>query len=282
MNKYQVGNIKFSFKYNFDENFKNNIEKYKINNKNQTDSTIIVNVVESIDMPKGDLIGNNNPYVVYNENIKNVIYKAENIIRILVKHTLDYKDINIYLNSKVLKDVVEAEYIITGIMFLELAMHLNYLPIHASAIKVNNEAILFSGRSGIGKSTHRRNWLKAFSDVKIINDDKPILDFSTNEINVLGSPFSGEYKLNNNIKAPLKAIVILEQGLTNEIVEINKDEVIPLLIKNILRPTEIKTWDKVLPLIGKIYDNIKIIKLYATNDLDAPRALYNYLYGENN
>ena len=47
---------------------------------------------------------------------------------------------------------------------------------HCSAISVDNQAVMFTAKSGTGKSTHRNLWLKNFGNrVTVINDDKPII-----------------------------------------------------------------------------------------------------------
>lgn len=282
MKKYQVGNIKFSFEYNYDHYFKNNIENYEINSNEEVNHHLKVIIKNDIIYPTGVSIGNNNPYIILNEEEKIIYFEQNNNIKILIKHDYKFKNINIFINNTYISDLIQTEYVLSGLMFLELLMYKGYLPIHATALKINGEAILFSGPSGIGKSTHRTHWLNTFNDVLVINDDKPILDFSNpNYIDVIGSPFSGEHTKNHNIKAPLKAIVLLSQGLDNKIEVIDNDKIIPELIRNILRPQTEDAWDMILPLIERIYEDILVIKLSATNDTNSVKAVYNYLFGRN-
>lgn len=49
------------------------------------------------------------------------------------------------------------------------------LLLHASAMVRDNQAFLFLGRSGTGKSTHSRQWQQAYPDAWLLNDDNPVL-----------------------------------------------------------------------------------------------------------
>lgn len=86
------------------------------------------------------------------------------------------------------------------------------LEMHASVIKRNGKGYLFLGRSGTGKSTHSRQWLSAFSDAQLLNDDNPIVYNG----NVYGSPWSGKTACYNNDQAPIAGIVLLRQAPKNE------------------------------------------------------------------
>ena len=65
----------------------------------------------------------------------------------------------------------------------------NILLVHGSAVSVDGNCYLFTGPSGIGKSTHASLWKKMLgNDTTIINDDKPLLKISNDEVEVFGSP----------------------------------------------------------------------------------------------
>ncbi|MDD2575834.1 MAG: hypothetical protein PHD47_05170, partial [Acholeplasmataceae bacterium] len=249
MGKYQVANIKFQFDYLFDEYFKNNIEAYQIDESETVDHHIKVSLDNEIKKPLGAFKGTKNPYFLTTKTNRTIIFENNNQIGVLIQHDLNYKEITIILNNKLSNNLAQAEYVMSGIMFLELAMYKGYLPLHASAISIHNEAILFSAPSGTGKSTHAAYWKENFHKVIYINDDKPLLNIENNELYVYGSPFSGEHTLNTNMKFKLRNIVLLTQGTTNKIEKVTPDEAINHLIKNTLNPKLDTAWDKVIPVI---------------------------------
>jgi hypothetical protein len=77
---------------------------------------------------------------------------------------------------------------------------------------------LFLGHSGTGKSTHARQWLAAFEDAWLLNDDNPILRvMDDGQVRVFGSPWSGKTPCYKNADAPVGAIVKLSQAPENRI-----------------------------------------------------------------
>ena len=77
---------------------------------------------------------------------------------------------------------------------------------------------LFLGHSGTGKSTHARQWLAAFEDAWLLNDDNPILRVMDNgEARVYGSPWSGKTPCYKNESAPVGGIIKLSQAPENKI-----------------------------------------------------------------
>lgn len=77
---------------------------------------------------------------------------------------------------------------------------------------------LFLGHSGTGKSTHARQWLAAFEDAWLLNDDNPILRVMDNgDVYVYGSPWSGKTPCYKNESALVGGIVKLSQAPENKI-----------------------------------------------------------------
>ena len=84
---------------------------------------------------------------------------------------------------------------------------------------------LFLGHSGTGKSTHARQWLAAFEDAWLLNDDNPILRVMPNgEVRVYGSPWSGKTACYHNDYVPVGGIVKLSQAPHNKIQTISLPE----------------------------------------------------------
>jgi hypothetical protein len=77
---------------------------------------------------------------------------------------------------------------------------------------------LFLGHSGTGKSTHARQWLAAFEDAWLLNDDNPILRvMNDGQVRVYGSPWSGKTPCYKNDSAPVGGIIKLSQSSVNQI-----------------------------------------------------------------
>lgn len=115
-----------------------------------------------------------------------------------------------------LNNIDLAYYMETGRVFCNKLLRYDGMMLHASAVVVNGDAYLFSGQSGMGKSTHTGLYLQTFGrDAVIINDDKPVLRRLGEKWYVYGTPWCGKDGINQNAKAPLAGICFLERGDTH-------------------------------------------------------------------
>lgn len=98
---------------------------------------------------------------------------------------------------------------------------LKTLEMHAAVVVKGGEearGYLFLGHSGTGKSTHARQWLAAFEDAWLLNDDNPILRvMDDGQVRVYGSPWSGKTPCYKNADVPVGAIVKLSQAPHNKL-----------------------------------------------------------------
>ncbi len=108
-----------------------------------------------------------------------------------------------------------------AIAFLRIAFLLASAPyrtlkLHASVIEKGGKALIFLGKSGTGKSTHSRLWLKHVPGCSLLNDDEPIVRVMDNdEVLVFGAPWSGSTPCYRNVSAKVAALLQLEQHSEN-------------------------------------------------------------------
>ena len=107
----------------------------------------------------------------------------------------------------------------TGVNFcylLATAVH-NTVLTHSSCVRYNGKAYIFLGKSGTGKSTHSRMWLKALEGVELMNDDHPVVRINDDgQPIVYGSPWSGKTHCYKNIQAPLGGIIRISRAPYNK------------------------------------------------------------------
>lgn len=94
---------------------------------------------------------------------------------------------------------------------------LDTLMVHASVVDLCGGGYMFLGRSGTGKSTHSRLWLKNIDGTSLLNDDNPVVRVEPEGVYVYGTPWSGKSPCYKNISIPLNSIVRLSQAPHNRI-----------------------------------------------------------------
>lgn len=119
----------------------------------------------------------------------------------------------------------------------ELVKH-EGLYLHASAVEVDGKAYLFSGNSGVGKSTHTGLWLDKFGDrAQVFNDDKPALRRLDDRWYAYGTPWCGKDGINANRKVPLAGICFLKQAPENQIRRLTEKEALTRIVPQTMHKT---------------------------------------------
>ena len=123
--------------------------------------------------------------------------------------------------------------------FAEHLLDHGTLLLHGSTVALDGKAYLFTARSGTGKSTHTRLWLKSFGTrAQMVNDDKPFLQITDSCVLAHGSPWSGKHGLDSNIAVPLAGICLLERGTENSIRPAAPEELLPMLFHESAEPRD--------------------------------------------
>ena len=148
--------------------------------------------------------------------------------------------------------------------------------LHASAICFEDRAYLFSGPSGMGKSTHTRLWQQILGqEAQVFNDDKPALRCLDGRWYAYGTPWCGKDGINQNRKVPVAGICFLKRGQENTIRQMEPFEAITrILTQTIRRFQDPKKLDLLLNMLQKIVGEIPVFELENRPDPEAAWLSY--------
>ncbi len=149
------------------------------------------------------------------------------------------------------------------------------LLMHGSALCMDSQAFLFTAQSGVGKSTHARLWREVFGDrVRMINDDKPLLQIRDSDVLVWGSPWNGKHRLSSNICAPLKAVAALHQAAENRVVRMTDTEAFSVLRQRAYQAISFERGMAVIELEKKILSMIPFYDLWCNMRPEAAEVAF--------
>ena len=136
----------------------------------------------------------------------------------ILKTSADFADNVVYIQETSSERIAELA-ISNAMMLLYTFCTSPYqtLMVHASVIRNDGHGYMFLGRSGTGKSTHSRLWLKHIPGSVLLNDDNPVIRVIDGLAYVYGTPWSGKTPCYKNESVPLKAVVRLSQAPYNKI-----------------------------------------------------------------
>ena len=155
----------------------------------------------------------------------------------------------------------------------------NTLILHSSFISYKDKGIIFTGPSGIGKSTQADLWAK-YQNSNIINGDRTLLKKSGGKWFGYGFPYSGSSNHCLNQSYEIKLIVALEQGNKNEIKRLSGIE----KLKYVYSQTAINKWDKelnitIINLIEELLSDVEVIKLSCLPNEESVEKLKKFIEG---
>ena len=167
-------------------------------------------------------------------------------------------------------------YMESGIQFYGHLLRFNGLMLHASAVELNGKAYLFSGPSGMGKSTHTKLWQQTFgSAAQVFNDDKPALRFIDGKWYAYGTPWCGKDGINQNKKVLLAGICFLKRGEENAIRQLTIAEAIPSIVSQTRRKFQNpELINLMLQNVEQLVASIPVFELY--NKPEPEAALLSY------
>lgn len=172
------------------------------------------------------------------------------------------------------------EYHLLHLVASNMLLAYNRCVFHGTAFLWHEKAWIFSAPSGTGKTTQFRRWRKLYHDeVKIINGDKPILEFKEDHtIMVHPSPWKGKERWGSMLKAPLGGIIYLKQGKENKIeCMAPQDAVIPLYKQFLFLPEKEEYIHAVCRMEDTLLRNIPVWKLINKGDLESAQLTHDVL-----
>lgn len=141
---------------------------------------------------------------------------------------------------------------------------------HGSALALDGNGVIFTARSGTGKSTHARLWRERFGNrIETVNDDKPLLCISRDGVQICGSPWRGKHRLGKNMDVPLKTIYFLRQSRENVLTPISPSEAFPLLLQQTFYPDTPEGVLQTLKLVERLAGSAALYRLECNMEPEA-------------
>ena len=151
--------------------------------------------------------------------------------------------------------------------------------LHSCFLHYKRQAILFSGPSGIGKSTHAHLWCQYIEDTHVVNGDRCLIYKNENGEYVASAwPVCGSSGICLTETYPLKAIVFMGQSPNNEVISVRPMQ----LFKQLSSQITINWWNKqqvshTLDDLQQMLGKVNMCNYICNLTEEAPNKLYNEL-----
>ena len=152
---------------------------------------------------------------------------------------------------------------------------------HGAVIAYGGVAYAVTARSGTGKTTHLRLWLREFGDkVHILNGDKPILRIIDGKVWAAGTPWRGKEGYGVNEMLPLGGIAFLERAENNSCESLSASAATVPFVSQLYIPKSPSSAAKALILTNKIITTVPLFRLGVNMEPEAAHVAFRALVGE--
>ena len=164
--------------------------------------------------------------------------------------------------------------------FEEIMLRYGAMILHSSFIQTRYGGILFSGSSGIGKSTQADLW-REYCDAEILNGDRTIIRKKDFVWKAYGSPYAGSSGYYVNRSAEIRCIILLEKSEDCRICKFEPAEAFGRLYAGLI----VNTWnqryiERITELLRNLVLELPVYRFWCSKDKKAVETLKNILEKE--
>ena len=191
-----------------------------------------------------------------------------------VHMTLDGSYVRFYCSNAVTDQTTENLFHALRLFFLFLAQQNGLFAIHSASILYREKAWLFSGHSGMGKSTHTGLWHQLLG-TPFLNGDLNLLGIHENRIMVYGIPWCGTSGIYTTRNYELGGIVLLGRDPARDYLEelSPSDQILRVMQRMISPAWKESQLTKNLFFAEEIADRVPILHLFCTKNQSAVKVI---------
>ena len=158
------------------------------------------------------------------------------------------------------------------ILFLYTAQLHGCYALHSASVYYRGKAWLFSGHSGMGKTTHTNLWQSLYH-VKMLNGDLNLISFLDNDPVIYGMPWCGTSQIADTETYSLGGIILLDRSSRDECLPLLLNEQILLCTQRLISPTwTANLFQRNLDFISSLVNHISVCMLKCTKNPSAAAA----------
>lgn len=199
--------------------------------------------------------------------------------RIWLSASADYREIKLYCpKSRGKKANRSQEAFYLRVALVCRLIEKNIFCLHGAAVSVSGSAVIFTGKSGMGKSTRAKDWVD-YLGAELISGDRPALGVGGKSAVVYGIPWDGKEQIFNNVSAPLKAVLDVRRMKSTHIRKLTPAQTQAMLIKQLTVPM----WDadvaaNIMALLRIVSGRLPVYRVFCDRGEKAAREVYDILY----
>lgn len=231
--------------------------------------------VEKGEIPEFEMKNDRSSKLRWNKDKKDYLVRYMQTLEGMMPYAYTCEDertaLQIYTERSL--EYLDTRLVFEGFDFFWLLNRNRAVTLHASYIENGGKAVLFSGPSGMGKSTQADLWKKC-RDANVINGDRALIQKQNDIFYAHGLCYAGTSGICKNVSLPLNAIVVLEQSEQNYIKKLRGGESLKALLPQCSYHKDNKSeMDVLTSVLAELLTEIPVYRLSCTPDERAVKVL---------
>ena len=145
---------------------------------------------------------------------------------------------------------------------------------HGAVVVLDDKAYAFTARSGVGKTTHLKLWLKAFgARAYVLNGDKPVLRWKDGRAYICGTPWKGKENLGEGGMLPLSGIGFLNRSEKNATHPLSASDALAAFLKQVYMPKNSEALLQTMTLCDKVLSSVPLLSMHCNMDIEAAQVV---------
>ena len=203
--------------------------------EDRADQTIEVEIAVPMNKPNGALLIRNKEMSIceWEDGYLVLFHQMKNVIEAYM--TKDGSYVRIYALMPQVEEEKENLFHAIRLFYLYLAQRKGLYAIHSASILYQDKAWLFSGHSGMGKSTHTALWHEQIH-TPYLNGDLNLIGEEDGKLKVYGMPWCGTSGIYTTKTQDLGGIVLLGRDSRDHLEELGVAEKIVRVMQRMISP----------------------------------------------
>lgn len=156
--------------------------------------------------------------------------------------------------------------------------HEGIVSLHASCVEVEDFAVAFTGRSGLGKSTRAQAWAQGLG-AQWISGDRPAIRMEEQGGIACGVPWDGKEQIFNNVEKLIKCILEVRRSPGNYVRRLSADQARELLMQQ----TFVPMWDTdaaVMAMVNvrRLVRQVPVYRVFCGPTVKDAQEIYDILF----
>lgn len=188
----------------------------------------------------------------------------------------DYR--NIVLYTDIIEKQTMSEQFLLRTAFECRFCHEQIVSIHGACVELGDYAVIFTGPSGVGKSTRAQAWVDGLS-ARWISGDRPAVRIEKDRCVVCGVPWDGKEQIFRDIEKPLKCILEVRRASSNYVRKLSREQARKLTAQQAFVPM----WDTdaafaAMANVREMVDRVPVYRVFCGQKPEDAKQIYDILF----